>query len=73
LKQVTRRRMSGSGHFPPPRYVVVDDRCSPVTGRRGGYQVLSREQQTSEALRSLVKSDIEKWRLIIKEFGIKAE
>jgi tripartite-type tricarboxylate transporter receptor subunit TctC len=38
-----------------------------------GYEVVPREQQTSEALASLVKADASKWWPIIKEFAIRAE
>jgi tripartite-type tricarboxylate transporter receptor subunit TctC len=38
-----------------------------------GYQVLSRAQQSPEALSALQKADAERWWPVIKEFGIKAE
>jgi tripartite-type tricarboxylate transporter receptor subunit TctC len=38
-----------------------------------GMEVFPRERQTPEALGALVKADAEKWRPLIKEFGIKAE
>ena len=38
-----------------------------------GYEIYSRDHQTPEALAVYQKAEIEKWRPIIKEFGIKAE
>jgi tripartite-type tricarboxylate transporter receptor subunit TctC len=38
-----------------------------------GLEIFPREQQTPEALGTLVKSDAEKWWPLIKEFGIRAE
>jgi tripartite-type tricarboxylate transporter receptor subunit TctC len=38
-----------------------------------GMTIFQRERQTPEALAALVKADAEKWWLLIKEFGIKAE
>jgi tripartite-type tricarboxylate transporter receptor subunit TctC len=38
-----------------------------------GMEIFPRERQTPEALGALVKADAEKWWLLIKEFGIKAE
>jgi tripartite-type tricarboxylate transporter receptor subunit TctC len=53
---------------------IVGIRNPGVRSRLGdlGYQIFPPEQQTPEALHALVKSDIEKWWPIIKEFGIKA-
>jgi hypothetical protein len=36
-----------------------------------GVEIFPGERQTPEALGALVKADAEKWRPIIKEFGIK--
>ena len=38
-----------------------------------GFEVFPREQQTPDALAAVVKADAEKWRPIIKEFGIREE
>jgi tripartite-type tricarboxylate transporter receptor subunit TctC len=38
-----------------------------------GLEIFSRERQTPEALGALQRSDADKWRPRIKEFGIKAE
>ena len=38
-----------------------------------GFDLFPREKQTSEALGALVTAAAEKWRPVIKEFGIKAE
>jgi tripartite-type tricarboxylate transporter receptor subunit TctC len=38
-----------------------------------GYEIFPREQQTPQALGALQKADIEKWRPIIDELGIKAQ
>jgi tripartite-type tricarboxylate transporter receptor subunit TctC len=38
-----------------------------------GFEVVPRERQTPEALRALVKADVEKWWPIIKESGIKGQ
>jgi len=38
-----------------------------------GDKIFPREQQTPEALAAMQKADVEKWRPITKEAGIKAE
>jgi tripartite-type tricarboxylate transporter receptor subunit TctC len=38
-----------------------------------GFEIFSRERQTSEALAALQRADATKWWPLIKEFGIKAE
>jgi tripartite-type tricarboxylate transporter receptor subunit TctC len=36
-----------------------------------GFEIFPREQQTPEALGAFQKAQIEKWRPLIKEFGIR--
>jgi tripartite-type tricarboxylate transporter receptor subunit TctC len=55
---------------------VVEAMADPaVRSRLGelGMEIFPRERQTPEELAALVKTDAEKWRPIIKEFGVKAE
>ena len=55
---------------------VVDTLADQSTVRRLadlGFEIVSREQQTPEALAALQKAEIEKWWPIIKAANIKGE
>jgi tripartite-type tricarboxylate transporter receptor subunit TctC len=55
---------------------IVDALTDPAVRSRFvdlGVEVFPRKQLTPEVLGSLVKADIERWRPIMREFGIKAE
>jgi hypothetical protein len=43
-----RRRTAAMGHFLPPSFVAGGDRCSPETGRRGGWPWLRPRAITRE-------------------------
>jgi hypothetical protein len=55
------------------RIDLVQRQVRPARLAEIGAEIFPRERQTSEALRTLVKADAEKWWPMIKEFGIRVK